>query len=210
MKPNLWIVLVIAFVSFTCKEDKKAEPETKDAEVSTTTWQDDALGLRLSFFPRWTSASINSEAQSKVQTVGRILRRRVVASVVPRIIITREPLTPELAELTDGSLFNRILNDLRKLKDRPQTRIVRTAWSTRFVDAHAVGDLELAYATVNADGKEQQIVQRSWVLRRKTTTPPALVTLSASYLTQDALQVGPEVDSILSTLKITPLTTAAP
>jgi hypothetical protein len=183
-----------------CKKfEKKTTEVVPDAGVVLQIGDAD-LGFHLELEKGWFPKPIDQKAKSD-HVLGEALRAPTKGHayfVAPRIVVSAEP-----TDVRDSDeLLRRTIDDLKHLDDKPGVRVKRRATSTRYVDGVKVGDVEISYEVKDAKqdaGKE--VVQRSLaMLRTQKDKRPAAITVTVSYMADDAETVAPEVHTMLNSL----------
>lgn len=158
------------------------------------------VGFRLELLPTWTLAPLDAAAR-QTGKVAEAFRQPVSGRVylaAPRIALTIEPTT---APDTDTAI-QRTQEDLRQLDTRPGVQIERRTLGNRFASGVQLGDLELTYSVKDPQrDTAREVVHRSLVTRRVRPDGQATVlTLTVTYLVEDADVVTSEIQRMLSTL----------
>lgn len=201
MKWALGAALLLVLGASACK---KSEPElTPDAGPEPFHLDEPELGLHLSLSPTWVLGPIkggNSELRVLVDA-----RRAPVGHpylVAPRLVITVEPTG------ADGPRppAERALGDLVELEHQGQLKLTRKVTGERRYGEELAVDLEVAYE-VKAPGVEspREVTQRSlFIFRRLPDGTRAIVTLTATFLAEDAALLLPETEATWSGIRLTP------
>ncbi len=159
---------------------------------------DPDLGFHLELEKGWFPKALDPKAKAD-HVLGEALRAPTKGHayfVAPRIVVTAEPTDARDSD----EIIRRTIEDLKHLDDKPGVRVKRRATSTRYVDGVKVGDVEISYEVKDPKqdaGKE--VVQRSLaMLRTQKDKPPAAITVTVSYMADDAEIVAPEVHKMLT------------
>jgi hypothetical protein len=119
--------------------------------------------------------------------------------VAPKLVVTVETT----ARKNPQEVFQKTLDDLKQLDADPNVGVTRSAMSSRFVGREQVGDLEMAYFVRAGSAPPKEVVHRSLiVLRRPPEGSRAIVTVTATYLAEDAETVSAEVQAIMSSIRL--------
>src|SRR5687767_6164886 len=192
-----------------CKDE--AEEAVPDAGVKTRSIGAPDLGVSVMLPLGWVedrieaSSAENSGGPSimskEVRTTGQA--RRVSTGkpflVPPRLVVTVETT----ARRNPQEVFQQTLDDLKKLDADPNVGVTRSALSSRFVGREQVGDLEMAYFVRAGKAPPAEVVHRSlMVLRQPPSGSRAIISVTATYLAEDAETVSAEVQAIMSSLRL--------
>lgn len=163
--------------------------------------QDAELQFRFELLPSWIPGPAKPQ-EGWVTTIAEAHRRPETGRsyvVAPRLVVTAEP-----ARSTDpDALIRATMEDLEALEKNKAVRIKRTAVSARFVDGIKIGDLEMSYDVQGgARDSTREVVHRSVVaLRHRKDGSATALTVTVTYMAEDAELVGPEVHRMLSGLE---------
>lgn len=199
---------LLLVASAACKD----EAETPDAGPQIRKLRAVDQGVSLVLPMGWVEDPVDTDplvkdaptALAPGQRVRTVARGHRVPSdrpflVAPRVVITVEPTARKNPE----EAFRAAMEDLKKLDQRDNVEITRSAMSTRFMGPEPIGDLEIAYEIRAGEAPPQEVVQRSLViLRRPQEGSRAIVTVTATYLAKDAETVSSEVQAILNSLTL--------
>ncbi len=203
--------LFLLFALSACKEE--AKPVAEDAGPLRA-FGAEAAGVFVTLPMGWVqdmvdaapalgadgSPSVTTRAES-VQVVAQAHRVGMGKSflVPPRLVVTVEPT----ARKNPQEVFDQTLQDLKSLDSAANVGLTRSAMSSRFVGREEVGDVEIAYLVRAGSAPPKEVVHRSLVvLRRPPEGSRVIVTLSATYLAEDAETVSAEVQAIMSSLRL--------
>lgn len=197
MRPHLAVGLCLVFA---CKKDEPEAPPDAGPDPTEVSFPDQ--GFALTLLPTWIPGEV-----PKSQTEVKILldaRRAPVGRpylVAPRLVITVEPTGSDHPRRS----AERALDDLQELEHKKQLRLTRKVTGERRYGEELAVDLEVAYE-VQAPGAPvfREIVQRSlFVFRRLPDGSRAIVTLTATFLAEDAALLLPETEQTWSGLRLT-------
>lgn len=194
----------------SCKDE--AEPTTPEAGVvALRSIGAKDLGVYVSLPVGWAEEGVESQAPTKeggpsvgLKEAKTVAQARRVSTqrpflVAPKVVVTVEPTVRKNPE----EVFQETLDDLKQLDSNPNVGVTRTALSSRFVGRDQVGDLEMAYFVRSGDAPPREVVHRSLiVLRRPPEGSRAIVTVTATYLADDAEEVSAEIQAIMSSLRL--------
>lgn len=187
------LALLVLASAEACK--KKAAPGAPDAGPIGSI-KDEDLGFELALVQGWSRGKASTE--STIVEAYRSAPPGKTFLVAPRLAVTSEKTG---ARDTDA-LVRATTDDLKSLDKNPGVRIKRTAISARMIGTAKVGDIELSYEVRPAGGDtKREVVHRSLVTRRERKDgSAAALTLTATYLADDAELIGPEIQRMFATL----------
>ena len=143
--------------------------------------------------PSIMSKEVRTRAQARRVSTGKPFL------VAPKLVVTVEPTARRFPQ----DVFQQTLDDLKKLEAAANVGVTRSALSSRFVGREQVGDLEVAYFVKVKGSVPVEVVHRSLIILRQ---PPegsrAIITVTATYLADDAQIVSAEVQAIMSSLRL--------
>jgi hypothetical protein len=188
-------------IALTALNACKSEEGPADAGIASTSIDDDELGLQMELTPAWDLAKIDRQ---KYPMIVADARRKPEHGrpylVAPRLMVTADPTDEKNA----ADVIRAAQTDLRSFGEKRGVAIERMAMSTRHAGTFEVGDVELAYKVKSAKGdNDRGVVQRSIMTRvpKKDGSAVAL-TVTVTYMSDDADLVAPEVHRILGSLKL--------
>ena len=202
--------LLLSLALLSCKDEAEQAPPDAGTVAPRSIGAKD-LGVQVSLPVGWIEDRVESQSSSaqagpsvglkEAQTVAQA--RRVSTGkpflVAPKVVITVEPT----ARKNPQEVFQQTLDDLKQLDSNPNVGVTRTALSSRFVGREQVGDLEMAYFVRSTGAAPREVVHRSLiVLRRPPEGSRAIVTITATYLAENAEMVSAEVQAIMSSLHL--------
>lgn len=180
-----------------CSKDEGAE----DAGLASKLIISEELGFSMELTPDWSIGQVDStKTPTLLGDARRLPPRGRTFLVAPRLVVTADPTEEKDAR----AVIQQAQNDLRSLGDKKGIVVERMAMSTRHAGSFEVGDLELAYAVKSdRDDSKREVVQRSIMTRvpKKDGSAVAL-TVTVTYMTEDAELVAPEVHRILASLRL--------
>lgn len=219
--------LAVLLAVTACREARESrEAEAPDAGVEEAVVRLEAHGLAVRLPPGWTWAPVEPEAPTTkrrspsgasgalraespdVETLALAVRRPTPGAapfrVAPRVVVTRET-----GEDRGEAAFSRILNDLKKIGDRPGVVLERTGFirSSRMLDPRAggardaveVGDIQLRYRVGELGPR---VFQRSLVMLFYDAPARFIVTLTSTYLEEDRSTVEGELEHLYQSLEL--------
>jgi hypothetical protein len=196
---RLVAAIAVALAIAACKKKDRTQEAPPDAGTKHEIADSD-LGFRLELAQGWFPKALDPKQKSE-SVLAEALRAPLKGHaffVAPRIVVTSEPTEAKDSE----ELFRRTVDDLRGLDEKPGVHLKRRATSMRYIDGVKVGDVEISYEVKSA-GRDtsREIVQRSIATRRvHKDKSPAALTVTVTYMAEDAEIVMPEVHAMLSTL----------
>lgn len=195
------VVLLAAAGGVACKDEAKPEQTVeRDAGLIVTELESRELGVRVPLLPAWRAAEIDPPRPGEPETVAaarRVPQKRTFVAA-PRLVMTVEPTEAQDVE----PLVRATLAELKTIAERPNVNIIRTAQSTRPISGATLGDLELVYR-MKAGGNAKSVIHRSvLVIRNRPDGGRSLVTITATYLSQDRELVGAEVQVMLDGVEL--------
>lgn len=205
------VLLLLLVPIGACKGE--AEPSLPDAGSHARSLEAPEVGVRVTLPTGWVEDPVAAKplanastpsVMSKQEAVRTVAQARRVSAekpflVAPKVVITVEPT----ARKNPQEVFDQTLTDLKKLDSAANVGVTRSAMSSRFVGREQVGDLEIAYLVRAGDKPPKEVVHRSLVvLRRPPEGSRAIVTITATYLAEDAETVSAEVQAIMSSLQL--------
>src|SRR5262249_14698422 len=149
--------------------------------------------------PDWSIGQVDkNKTPGLLADARRLPPRGRTFLVAPRLVVTADPTDERDAH----AVITQAQNDLRAFGEKRGVSLDRMAMSSRLAGSFEVGDVELAY-TVKAGDTKRQVVQRSIMTRvpKKDASAVAL-TVTVTYMSDDAELVAPEVHRILSSLRL--------
>jgi type II secretory pathway component GspD/PulD (secretin) len=202
------LLLLVALLG-ACKEE--ATPESTDAAAVARSFGAQELGVFVTLPMGWVEDAVEANPTSAKEATPAVVTKeiRTVAQarrvstgkaflVSPKLVVTIEPT----ARKNPQEVFEQTLADLKKLDAAADVGVVRSTMSSRFVGREQVGELEIAYFVRAGDSAKEVIHRSLLVLRRPPEGSRAIVTLTATYLAEDAETVSAEIQSIMSSLRL--------
>jgi hypothetical protein len=179
----------------------KSEQGSADAGATSTEIADPDIGLAMELTPAWVIAPIE---RAKYPGIVADARRKPNDGrsylVAPRLLVTADPTDEKDA----AAVIRAAQNDMRSFGERRGVAVERMTMSSRQAGSFEVGDIELAYKVKSPKGdSDRQVVQRSIMTRvpKKDGSAVAL-TVTVTYMNEDADLVAPEVHRILASLRL--------
>lgn len=192
----LGVLLALASCK-SCSKDDGAE----DAGIATPLITSEELGFSMELTPDWSIGQVDkAKSPNILGDARRLPPRGRTFLVAPRLVVSADPTDEKDAR----AVIQQAQNELRGLGDKKGIIVERMAMSTRHAGSFEVGDLELAYAVKSdRDDSKREVVQRSIMTRvpKKDGSAVAL-TVTVTYMTEDAELVAPEVHRILASLRL--------
>jgi hypothetical protein len=197
MKRKIFEALALVLIFWTGCKSEEAPP---DAGITKVSIEDEELGFSMDLTTDWILAPLD---KTKTPSVLGDARRLPIKGrpylVAPRLVVAADPTDEKDA----AAVIRAAEIDLRAFGEKRGVAVNRMAMSTRRAGSFEVGDVELAYAVKSGDSA-REVVQRSIMTRlpKKEGTAFAL-TVTVTYMAEDADLVMPEIQRILASLRIT-------
>lgn len=196
--PNRLSAALLALLCFAAC--KKGEEEVADAGITKVFIDDAELGFYMDLTPDWRLATID---KTKTPELLGDARRQPVKGrpylVAPRLVVSADPTDEKDA----AAVIRAAEIDLKSFGEKRGVAVNRMSMSTRRAGTFEVGDVELAYAVKSGDSA-REVVQRSIMTRLPVKDGSArALTVTVTYMADDTELVAPEIQRILSSLRIT-------
>jgi hypothetical protein len=189
--------VLLAVVLSSCKSCKKDEAGAADAGALSSIVTEEELGFTMELTPDWSMGQVD-KSTGKLADARRLPPRGRTFMVAPRLVVSAEPTDEKDAR----AVIQAAQNDLRSFGEKRGVAVERMAMSTRRAGSFEVGDVELAYQVKLGDRKSE-VVQRSIMTRvPKQDGSAVALTITVTYMTDDAELIAPEVHRILSSLRL--------
>jgi len=188
-------LLFLAIALSACKKSS----EVPDAGTGMISVGDEDLGFSMELGPDWSMGQVDrAKTPAILADARRVAPRGKTFLVAPRLVVTADPTDERDAH----AVITQAQNDLRAFGEKRGVSVDRMAMSTRHAGSFEVGDVELAYS-VRAGDSQRQVVQRSIMTRvpKKDASAVAL-TVTVTYMSDDAELIAPEVHRILGSLRL--------
>ncbi len=188
---RLAVAACLTLFFFGCKESKDDVVDVGGVRYLK------AGDLQVVLLPGWIESPSSPTTPEFEATARRI---DPAMKVAPKLVFTRQATDAN----SPDDAFAEVKAELEALGEKPNVTIERTQMVTRVLPFGSVADIDLRYRfDSKATPKPTRLVHRSLVsLRSMNETELAIVTLTATYLADDANRVAAEVDTIFESLEM--------